>query len=217
MNCYGKESREMLVRKYEIHPIAHVKLLAGQEKLSCTGRLLTDSYYCFQYKKRDDDKKFGTFFCGLPTAKHFLELTDNSELAQFNPLRSESNSSTTKSNSSPTLNDNRRPINPTTKELLDAINLLVVVWNTIPYGRLARIKEAKNKYYYRPPFKDEISYVNKVISYDKEKRTLAKMLEELSQSNNLKHFDFSLLNKVLDDLGETSYFGTLKCTSSDLS
>lgn len=32
MDCYGKETREMLVKKYEIHPVAHVKLLTGQKK-----------------------------------------------------------------------------------------------------------------------------------------------------------------------------------------
>lgn len=207
MNCYGKETREMLVKKYEISPVAYVKLLSGQKKLSCTGRLLTDSYYCFQYIKKDNKEKHGTFFCGLPTAKHFLTLTENAELALFNPLSSEANSSKISSNSSKNLDDKQKPINPITKELLNAINLLIVAWNTIPYGRLAQIKEAKNKYYYRPPFENEISYVNKVISYDKDKRTLTEMLEELSQLNNLKQYDFSLLNEVLDNLGEKSFFG----------
>ncbi|MCT6519169.1 hypothetical protein GY03_17980 [Proteus vulgaris] len=207
MNCYGKETREMLVRKYEIHPVAYVKLLSGQKKFSCTGRLLTDSYYCFQYIKKDNSEKYGTFFCGLPTAKHFLTLTANAELTLFNPLNSGIRSSKTSSSSSKNSNEQQKPINPITRELLNAINLLIVAWNTIPYGRLAQIKEAKNKYYYRPPFENEISYVNKVISYDKDKRTLTEILEELSQLNNLKQYDFSLLNKALDNLGEKSFFG----------
>lgn len=49
MKCRGNEKRKEIIRNYLLHPIAHVKLLAGQEKISCAGSLvkITDTYYCF--------------------------------------------------------------------------------------------------------------------------------------------------------------------------
>lgn len=34
MNCRGKQTREQIVKNYQVIPVAHIKLLAGQTKRS---------------------------------------------------------------------------------------------------------------------------------------------------------------------------------------
>ena len=50
-HCRGEDTREELVKIQDITPIAHVKLLYGQVKKSCTKANLTDQYYCFYFEK----------------------------------------------------------------------------------------------------------------------------------------------------------------------
>ena len=90
MDCFGDDARERMVRRYNITAVAHVKLLNNQRKHSCTGRVLKDSYYCFEYKGKKDNKDVGAFYCGVPTAKKFLALTGGDDVPRFNPLKSDS-------------------------------------------------------------------------------------------------------------------------------
>lgn len=89
MECRGEDSRKRIVGKYNLKTVAHVQLLAGQKKLSCTNVTLTDTYYCFSYEAKEGNDS-GSFLCGSHAARHFLELTGLNPLPLFNPLVSES-------------------------------------------------------------------------------------------------------------------------------
>ncbi|MGP9808460.1 hypothetical protein ACT3TQ_10945 [Halomonas sp. AOP12-C2-37] len=205
MDCFGDDARERMVRRYNITAVAHVKLLNNQRKHSCTGRVLKDSYYYFEYKGKKDNKDVGAFYCGVPTAKKFLALTGGDDVPRFNPLKSDSLS--IGSNSLHTGSATRK-VDPATKQLLNAINLLVVCWDTAPYGKLAKIKQDRTKYSYRPPFDSEVEYVNLVIGYDHQGRNLQQMIDSLRLDNpNLKSYDFGLLNAVLKSTDVESSFG----------
>lgn len=205
MDCFGDDARERMVRRYNITAVAHVKLLNNQRKHSCTGRVLKDSYYCFEYKGKKDNKDVGAFYCGVPTAKKFLALTGGDDVPRFNPLKSDSLS--IGSNSSHTGSATRK-VDPATKQLLNAINLLVVCWDTAPYGKLAKIKQDRTKYSYRPPFDSEVEYVNLVIGYDHQGRNLQQMIDSIRLDNpNLKSYDFGILNAVLKSADIESNFG----------
>ncbi len=205
MDCFGDEAREKMVRRYDISAVAHVKLLNNQRKHSCTGRVLTGSYYCFEYKGKNNSQDIGAFYCGEPTAKKFLALTGGDDVRLFNPLKSDSLSV---SGNSSSVGSAKRKVDPATKQLLNAINLLVVCWDTAPYGKLAKIKQDRTKYSYRPPFDSEVEYVNLVIGYDYQGRNLQQMIERLRMDNpTLKSYDFGLLNSVLESANIESNFG----------
>lgn len=203
MQCRGEESRKRIVKKYNIKAVAHVQLLAGQEKLSCTNITLTDTYYCFSYEGKEN-KDSGAFLCGSHAANHFLQLTGLSPLPLFNPLMTENPGGG--GNGGQGL-PGRRPWNQTAKQLSNAINMLVVCWDVAPSGVLAKIKETISKYYYNAPYPKEIKAINTIISKDPRGRTLQEMIDELRAHNNVRDFDFGLLNAVLEDSGVESNYG----------
>lgn len=203
MQCRGEESRKRIVEKYNLKTVAHVQLLAGQEKLSCTNITLTDTYYCFSYKSKEG-KHSGTFLCGSHAASHFLKLTGLAPLPLFNPLTADNaGGSGTGGEGIPT----QRPWNQTAKQLVNAINLLVVCWDVSPNGVLAQIKETVSKYYYNAPYPKEIKAINTIISKDPQGRTLQEMIDELRVQNNVRNFDFGLLNEVLEESSIESSYG----------
>ncbi|MHC5783288.1 hypothetical protein [Aliivibrio fischeri] len=164
-----------------------------------------DSYYCFEYKGKNNGHDIGAFYCGEPTAKKFLALTGGDDVPLFNPLKSDSLSV---SGNSSSVGGAKRKVDPATKQLLNAINLLVVCWDTAPYGKLAKIKQDRTKYSYRPPFESEVEYVNLVIGYDYQGRNLQQMIERLRKDNpTLKNYEFGLLTSVLESVDIESNFG----------
>lgn len=204
--CRSPEVREKLVQDYDIKPIAHVRLLNGQERRSCTKDLLTDSYYCFSYKKKNTDVT-GTFLCGTFAANHFLELIRHPKLTLFDPLVSENvGTGTSSSNGSAESNETWHPA---AKQLYYAINLLVVCWGIAPGDALQEIKIDLEKHQSRAPLPRQIKAINTIISRDKGSRTLQQMLDELRNKNNkIRMFRFDLLNEALvKNNVEKSFFG----------
>ncbi|EGR1752563.1 hypothetical protein [Vibrio parahaemolyticus] len=200
MKCRGTESRQRIVDNYTIKPVAHVKLLNNQQKLSCTNITLTNSYYCFDYTSRTDPSDKGTFYCGDHAANEFLEMAGLDPLPLFNPLVSSGTgggggngeTSTTK-------------WDPLAKELNTAINMLVVCWDVVPGGPLADIQANLREYYYSTPFPSKVKAVNTIIGNDG--RTLQEMIDALRGTNNIRKFQFKLINKVLESESVESNFG----------
>ena len=205
MKCRGKNTRRELVRKYELVQLAHVKLLNGQRKRSCTGDDLIDRYFCFSYKS-PSGKETGTLLCGSYAGKHFCTLLGIEPKPLFNPLRQEGNSSSASADKEIS---SVMKWNVVAKQLYDAIQLLVVCWNTVPGKVLAKIMAEIEQRSDEEPSLQQIKAVNKIISYDNKGRSLRRMLGELSNKNNLRDFSFDLLNAVLqeDDVGVESHFG----------
>lgn len=207
MNCRGDNSRIRIVQENEVVPIAHVRLLNGQSKKSCTGDRLTKSYYYFSYKNRNNTSKEGYIVCGSHAAEHFLSLLNAKPLKEFNPLTSDPEKNT----SSSYINDNgsdKIRWHPLSEELNNAINLLLICWNKIPYGKLLEIKLDLDKYPSFEPFFWKIKHVNSCISKDAKNRTLMEMIEELRIDNpNLKSYSFPNINAELKKNGIKSFIG----------
>ncbi|MBG9787125.1 hypothetical protein ABD74_05240 [Brevibacillus laterosporus] len=205
--CRSSEVREKLVQEYDIKPIAHVRLLNGQERRSCTKDLLTDSYYCFSYRAKNGDVA-GTFLCGTYAANHFLELIHHPKLKLFDPLTSETTGAETSegTNRNAGFNDTWHPA---AKQLFNAINLIVICWGQAPGGVLQKIKDEIERYYKREPLPRQIKAINTIISRDRGGRTLQQMLDDLRNKNNkMRNFRFDLLNEALIKYKiEKSFFG----------
>ncbi|WCE32087.1 hypothetical protein [Vibrio sp. SCSIO 43137] len=201
MKCRGTESRTRIVENYNIRPVAHVKLLNGQVKMSCTRDTLSDSYYCFDYVSRTDPSDKGTFYCGSHAASHFLKLAHLAPLPLFNPLVS---------NGKGGGGNGDTPLarwDPLAKQLNNAINMLVVCWNIVPGGPLAEIQSKLIQYPRSTPFLPKLKAVNTIIGSDKSGRTLQDMIEGLRKENNVRNFTFQLINEELESKGIVSNFG----------
>ncbi|MCU9601383.1 hypothetical protein [Pallidibacillus thermolactis] len=229
INCRGPKCRERLVENYIIKPTAHTKLLEGQSKQSCTGQILKDTYYLFEYVNKHDPTDSGGFYCGYHAAEHFLNLIQHDGLPLFNPLiqdiittensnKSNENSNKTNENNNKSINEvsafnssenskDKKKWNHTAKQLYNAINLLIICWDTPIYGPLAKYKADLEKYYYCEPFFERIKFVNRIIGKDYKNRTLTQMLNDLRKNNpKLKHFQFDLLEEKLRERGIESRF-----------
>lgn len=209
MNCRGHQKRIEIVRKYDVHAIAHTRLLNGQTKWSCAQRELEREYYCFSYSEKNGGNDNGIFYCGLPTAIDFLTLANLEPLTLFNPLVAEPQQGGHVGDANNTQQvQNQRPWNPISKQLINAINMLLVCWNTSPRYALAEIHQKVSKYFYNEPFIGEIKGVNTCISAGgTNTKTLQEMIDELREENNVRIFDFGLLNEKLTELGIKSNFG----------
>jgi hypothetical protein len=207
--CRSSKVREKMVQEYNIKPIAHVRLLNGQKRQSCTKDLLTDSYYCFSYKAKDSDVT-GTFLCGTYAANHFLELIQHPKLKVFDPLVSENVGTITSNgtNRDRGLNDTWHS---TAKQLFNAINLIVICWGQVPGGVLQKIKNEIEKNKNREPLSGQIKAINTIISRDRKGRTLQHMLDDLRKNNNMiRDFHFNLLNEsLIKNKVEPSFFGNI--------
>ena len=207
MNCRGKDTRQKIVKDYELHPVAHVQLLAGQKKRSCTGDALTDTYYCFSYKSRHNATT-GTIICGEHAAKDFLQLIKHPGLPLFNPLRSLGGGRTGGADASSSSMSCGTQMNwdPIAKQLHNAINLLVVCWSAPPGPALADIKSKLEKRADQPPFLNQIKAINTILGKDTKGRSLTLMINELAKTNSIKTYDFALLDNALMVEGITSNF-----------
>lgn len=203
MYCRGADTRQEIVKNYELQPLAHVQLLAGQFKRSCTGDELTKAYYCFYYKARQGSDT-GTITCGEHAADHFLQLIRHAGLPLFNPLVSQGGTGSASSNGTSQAAQKKWDI--AAKQLHDSINLLVVCWSSPPGPALFDIKSKLEKFSDRPPFPSQVKAINTIIGKDIKKRTLTQMVGDLAKLNPLKNYDFSHLDAILAAEGTVSNF-----------
>ncbi len=217
--CRGRETRIKLVEKYDIKPIAHVKLLSGQTKKSCTGDLLTDSYYCFSYqmKKKTSSKSISnyndksqsvlnSFYCGSHASQHFLELLKLEPLPCFNPLRNITTDENIRENSYRNTKKDKVAWNKTRRELYNALNLLMIHWDVPPKGPILEIMLKIEKQKYDEPHNGLIKSVNTIVSKNKKGNNMNEILSILRKKNNIKDYTFNRVNAKLAEMGINSYF-----------
>lgn len=217
MDCRGHARREKICASYIIKPVAHLKLLKGQEKKSDAGALVSDQYYVFSAVPRGEEGSAPeSILCGIDAAKDLLELSGASPLPLFNPLRAARNAQDagndrTQATGTET-QDGRlkqpteaRKWDPVAKQLREAILLLIMAWDAVPGSLLFGLLEKTEKYYYLEPYAWKIRTFNSVLKSDAKKRNMDQLTASLRKNNpELKDFDFSLLREKLkeDDLKE---------------
>ncbi len=85
-SCRGEQAKLRIVDQYELSPVAHLKLLAGQETQGCCGRV-TNRYYSFEAKERKTSK-IEELVVGYDCTEQFLNLIELEPLPLFNPFQS---------------------------------------------------------------------------------------------------------------------------------
>ncbi|MGC9934871.1 hypothetical protein [Priestia aryabhattai] len=208
MLCRGNLTRVKIIEDYNITPIAHVKLLTGQEKKSCTNDRLKDKYYCFSYTHKKNKNISGTFVCGDHAAKHFLKLSNHEGIPLFNPLFSEGTNYVGGTNNTDEPRD-KREWHPVAQELSNAINLLIICWNVGDNlnGALRRVKEKIEANPENEPYVSNIKSINTVIGGKKKNRKLSDIVGKLRKNYpTLREYNFDLINSILDEHSIPSNF-----------
>lgn len=202
MYCRSSALRKEIVRTHVVQPVARLQLLVGQEKLSCTGDKLTNSYYCFNYKSRTGGID-GTLLCGEHAAKDFLSLIGHPELSLFNPLVSDERGMRQSFGGG---GGSARKWDEAAKQLYQSVNLLMISWATAPGPAIASIKLKLERFPDRPPYPSQVKAVNTIIGKDGMQRTLTQMIAELARHNRMKSYAFNRLDEILASEGIGSNF-----------
>ena len=212
MNCRGTETRRLIVKEYDVKPVAHIKLLAGQTKHSDAEATIKGEYYIFNATRKSDGKT-EIIQCGMGAARDFLSILAIPGLPIFNPLKEESNNKTI-SKEKGIKGKKADNWNATAKQLYNAIMWLIIAWDAKPNTPLFEFKEDILKYKNSNPFDWKIKRVNTVIKNGGKGKTLTEIVNDLRKSNIIKDdiCNFSLIKdrmtKILDEKGNIikSYF-----------
>lgn len=218
MYCRTHQRRKEIVKDYIVIPVAHVKLLPNQHKLSdASHKEMKNQYYLFKAtnRQRQDDVEY--IQCGLTVAKDFLNLIGAKGLPLFNPLQMNDQQIRNGNHNAAAANQNIIQWNDEAKQLSNAIMWIFVLRDQLtPDGSLGEISSKINKYYDRSPFDSQIKGVNTIIRKLFDGETLVNAInqkvEELNIDINQRKCDFSLLNDRIAQINKksedniTSYF-----------
>lgn len=202
--CYclrGDETKAAIVQDFIIHPIAHLKLIPGQNKTSYSGYPLTDQYYCFTFEQRTNKEETGVFFCGEDVAKDFIELINGKELPLFNPLKSGTAYDGSRFDSSSAGHVTRNKPNANKKLFLDAVMLLMSLWDSTNKGQTALasiLQLAIDEGIETPPTFQQVLSVNTMLGGTNNTLTGLLAKERAKYPDvSFRDFDFSPLNEIV--------------------
>lgn len=198
MNCRGTQTRERIVRDYQVTPVAHIKLLAGQTKRSDAEANIDNEYYIFEAVAPNGEKKI--IQCGMGAARHFLRLLNHEGLPLFNPLHVSRNVGGTRGVRGNV--NQEQNWNQTAKQLYNAIMWLIIAWNAEPTTLLYEFRKDILEYYDREPFDWKIKRVNTVIKDGGKGRTLTEIINDFRNENNIRDdmCQFDRLNNVINGM-----------------
>lgn len=206
MDCRGHDIRQKIVNNYEVQPVAHIKLLANQQKHSDAGATIEDEYYIFSAKRKTDGKD-EVIQCGMGAARDFLELINHKGLPLFNPLKGDSrmNNRSEQVNGGG-LNSQTEKWNETAKQLYNALMWLIILWDAKPNTPIFSIKDEVLKYKNREPSEKIIISVNTIIRRGGKGKTMTDMINACRVDNNIsdKSCNFDILKQKIIDKNENN-------------
>ena len=194
-NCRGDEAKKQIIKEYEIYPVSYVKLLEGQKRDGCCGTL-TDVYYTFSAINRKNGKD-DSFFVGKKCAEDFLDLLHFDKLPLIDPLTNDNNQ---KRNIGVRTNNEKKDItHPINKELITAIGLLSIAWNSplLSMGKISVFSNNNKRINILG-----IKWFNEKLGNDFHHRTLTQMCDELRRTyHNFRVYNFDNLKKIRIEQG----------------
>ena len=216
MDCRGSKRREKIVEDYDVAPIAHIKLLKGQNKKSDAGPEIDDQYYVFKATNKNNSKDVQIIQCGMRAAKDFLTLTHKKSLPLFNPLVVPVGNVVNNNRANPKIISKSIRWDPLAEQLHNAIMWIIIIWNALykPNSPLFEIKSELEHYPSSKPYDSKIKAVNTMIRTGNRRFTLTESINKLKNDNDIKEAvcEFDLLTKRLHNLKDkngkpiSSYF-----------
>lgn len=201
MNCHGHNRRVQIVANYNIRCIAHIQLLNGQTIRSDAERDITDTYYIFECVNKNNTNDIDRIVCGTHAARDLLQLANITAPPIFNMLHQIGGGG----------NGGGAGANPNqidewddaAKQLYNAIMILITAWNLKPGPMYDYLEKAK-RYNRCAPYANRVNKINQIIH--RHNTSLRDILNELAQNNNIRNYNFDLLENILHDDGIISYF-----------
>lgn len=204
-NCDNRSdpnNRKKLSSAYTITPVAHTKLLPGQELMGCCGPI-SDECYTFSFQSKSTATDTGLFSVGRHCAMDFLSLTGKSAPPCFSPLTSPSSSAGGGGAASAA---NLSAMCALNLEVYQAINLLTLDWGP-PKASLQAILKAIVSAQGNAISNNHVMHLNSIISKDRQGRTLAGIISTLKSTHpNLRSFTFPNIQALLSNAKKASYF-----------
>lgn len=195
MNCREVHRRIDIVNNYWVHPIAHVQLLNGQQKLSCTNETLKGQYYLFELTDKASNQA-QVIVAGMGASTHFLNLIQHNGLPIFNPLLAQHAPTTHKRGSNGVINVVQW--NDTAYQLFCAISLFMVNrdFEFSSPGVLSSILRNINNNPDQPPSIANIKAVNTILG--KFATNMSLVVQQLSAKGNaIRVFNFNDLHQTI--------------------
>lgn len=199
MDCRTHERRTEIVNQYDVRPVAHIQLLAGQTKRSDAGATIENDYYIFEVRHRDSDQ-IEYIQCGMGAARDFLRLLQHEGLPLFNPLHQPAAAG---GNAGAGTNEQHGAVqwNPAAKQLYNAVMWLIMAWDASPGTPLFDFLQEAEQYKYCEPFLSRVKKVNTAIRHGGRGRTLTQIIETFRANNMIRDelCRFELLTRILEE------------------
>lgn len=217
MDCRSTERRQWIVNNYNVVPVAHIQLLAGQTKHSDAGATIENDYYIFEATNRVNETK-KIIQCGMGAARDFLKLTKRQGLPLFNPLHRMRGAGEHGGGNQGSHGSRRTEAvwNPVAKQLYNAIMWLIIAWDAKPGTPLFEFRNDIVKYKGYKPFDWKVKRVNSAIQNGGNGRTLTEIIDGFKFDNDLRNemcqFDLlvdiikNMTDKEGNPMGLQSYF-----------
>lgn len=200
-NCDNRSNpnnRKNLASAYTITPVAHTKLLPGQELKGCCGPI-TRECYTFSYQNNSNATDNGLFSVGSHCAQDFL--SGKAAPPCFNPL-----SSTSGGGGGTVTGANAPTMCALNLEVYQAINLLTLDWGP-PKASLQAILTAIVSAPTTAIASNHVIHLNNIIGKDSKGRTLTAIITALRVTHpTLRNFTFPNIQTLLSNAKRPSKF-----------
>ena len=201
MDCRSTEKRQWIVEKYNVIPVAHIQLLAGQTKHSDAGKIIENDYYIFEAINKSSKTK-EIIQCGMGAARDFLRLLNHKGLPVFNPLHREElvgRGEKGQPKAGGGVKRTEANWNPIARQLYNAIMWIIIIIDAKPNTPIFEIRDRVYRYKAQEPFASQIRAVNTIIGKIFPNSTLTEAINNLRAENNLRddvcQFDL-LINSI---------------------
>ncbi len=193
-NRSDPDNRMKLASAYTILPVAHTRLLPGQDLQGCCGSI-RDECFTFSYLNKLNSSDTGLFSVGRHCAQDFFTLTGTASPRMFNPL---STTATTRGAEAASTHAGLAvPMCGLNVEMYEAINLLVLDWGP-PKSSLREILAAIAAAPSVPVSKKQVIHLNNILGKDRRGRKLSAIIGELrNRCPNLREFKFPTIESLI--------------------
>ncbi len=217
MDCRSEDRRKQIVEEYNVVPKAHIKLLAGQEKISDAGGKIEREYYIFEATPKESGNR-EIILCGMGAARDFLKLLNHKGLPVFNPLHGEGGcadggpqggeEADGHDNGDPQRGDGGRggrnpEWNPIARQLYHACMWVIIIIDANGGTPIFEIQEKVYNFRDREPFESQIKGVNTIIMRNLQGRTLTEAIDELRENNDIRD-EMCQFNMLVDRINHAT-------------
>lgn len=204
MNCHGHDTRVRIVENYNIKCTAHIRLLNEQIKIirSDAERDITDTYYIFECVNKNDDNDVDRIVCGTGAARDLLQLANITAPPIFNMLHEVGGEGGAGGAGGGNQHQDEE-WDAAAKQLYNAIMILITAWNLRP-GPIYNYLEEARRYRRCVPYSYRVDRINQIVH--RHGTSLRDVLNQLAQNNNIRNYEFNLLEDILHNDGIVSYF-----------